>query len=34
LNSLPKCKITSELNDVAQIFGGEANGSSFVKRNY
>jgi len=34
LNSLPKCKITSELQDVAQIFGGEANGSSFVKRNY
>jgi ATP-dependent DNA helicase DinG len=34
LNSLPKCKITSELQDVAQIFGGEANGNSFVKRNY
>ncbi|MDQ3713153.1 MAG: ATP-dependent DNA helicase, partial [Acidobacteriota bacterium] len=34
LNSLPKCKITSELQDVAQIFGGDAIGSSFVKRNY
>jgi len=34
LNSLPKCKITSELQDVAQIFGGEANGNSFVRRNY
>ncbi len=35
LNSLPRCKITSELKDVAQIFnGGEANGSSFVRRNY
>ena len=34
LNSLPKCKITSDLQDVAQIFGGEANGSSFVRRNY
>lgn len=34
LNSLPRCKITSELKDVAQIFGGEENGSSFVKRNY
>jgi len=34
LNSLPKCKITSELQEVAQIFGGEANGNSFVKRNY
>ncbi len=30
LNSLPKCKITSELQDVAQIFnGGEANASGF-----
>lgn len=30
LNSLPKCKITSELQDVAQIFsGGEKNASSF-----
>ena len=29
LNSLPRCKITSELQDVAQIFGGEKNASSF-----
>ncbi|MDQ3043143.1 MAG: ATP-dependent DNA helicase [Acidobacteriota bacterium] len=30
LNSLPRCKITSELKDVAQIFsGGEKNASSF-----
>ena len=30
LNSLPRCKITSELKDVAQIFnGGEANAGSF-----
>jgi ATP-dependent DNA helicase DinG len=30
LNSLPKCKITSELKDVAQIFsGGERNANSF-----
>ena len=28
LNSLPRCKITSELKDVAQIFGGETNASS------
>jgi len=34
LNSLPKCKITSELSDVAQIFVGDTNGSSFVKRSY
>ena len=34
LNSLPRCKITSELKDVAGIFGGEENGSSFVRRNY
>ncbi len=34
LNSLPHCKITSELKDVAQIFGGEENGSSFVRRTY
>ncbi|CAN5701739.1 ATP-dependent DNA helicase [soil metagenome] len=34
LNGLPKCKITSELKDVAQIFGGEEIGNSFVKRNY
>ncbi len=34
LNSLPRCKITSELKDVAQIFGGETNGNNFVKRNY
>jgi len=34
LNSLPRCKITIELKDVAQIFGGETNGSSFVRRNY
>jgi ATP-dependent DNA helicase DinG len=34
LNSLPRCKITSELQDVAQIFsGGEANASGF-RRNY
>jgi ATP-dependent DNA helicase DinG len=32
LNSLPRCKITSELQDVAQIFnGGEANAGSFNK---
>jgi ATP-dependent DNA helicase DinG len=30
LNSLPRCKITSELKDVAQIFsGGEANAGGF-----
>jgi ATP-dependent DNA helicase DinG len=34
LNSLPRCKITSELQDVAQIFGGEKNGSSFVGRTF
>jgi len=31
LNSLPRCKITSELKDVAQIFGGEANVNHFSK---
>ena len=36
LNSLPRCKITSELADVAQIFGGseKTNGNGFVRRNY
>lgn len=34
LNSLPRCKITSELKDVAQIFRDETNVSSSVKRSY
>ena len=34
LNSLPRCKVTSDLKDVAQIFGGETNANGFVKRNY
>ena len=29
LNSLPKCKITSELKDVAEMFGGQANAGNF-----
>jgi len=29
LNSLPRCKITSELKDVAQVLGNEKNTSSF-----
>jgi len=31
LNSLPKCKITSDLQDVAQIFGYGENGSRFSR---
>ena len=33
LNSLPRCKVTSELKEVAQIFGNESNSSSFVRQN-
>jgi ATP-dependent DNA helicase DinG len=32
LNSLPRTRITSELKDVAQMFGSEENSTSFVKR--